>query len=176
MVTIRKARLTDIPLLGEMERAFRRDERNIVLKENRRLKTYIERTPDRDRKVAGWMRKWIRSKNALVLLAELGAFPIGFATASIETNHGIYGPMRFGFIGFVFVRRQHRGQGISSRMMREMLAWFAKRKIKHVSLSVMASNHPARAIWKKWGFVDFSVFAWNVDEAAVTPQATPSGR
>jgi len=108
------------------------------------------------------MRKWIRSTNALVLIAEENSHSVGFSTACIETNHGIYGPKRFGFIGFVFVKRQHRGRRISSLMMREMLAWFAKRKIKHVSLSVMASNGPARAIWKKWGFVDFSVWAWKV--------------
>ena len=48
-------------------------------------------------------------------------------------------------------------------MTKEMLAWFAKRKIKHVSLTVMEGNRPARAIWKKWGFRDFSVFAWKLD-------------
>ena len=160
MTTIRKARLADVPLLGTMEQEFRRDERVTVLKANPKLKAYIQGTPDRNQKVAGWMRKWIRSKNGLVLLAESKALPVGFATASIETNRGIYGPKQLGFIGFVFVRHRHRDQGISSLLMEEMLDWFRKRKIKHVSLSVMEGNQPARAIWKKWGFQDFSVWAW----------------
>ena len=160
MTTIRKARLADVPLLREMERGFRRDEKHAVLKNDRRLRTYIQATADRDRKVAEWMRKFIRSRNALVLLAQSDALPIGFATASIETNHGIYGPKRFGFIGFVFVKRQHRGKGISSLMMKEILAWFGERQIRYVSLSVMEGNYPARAVWKKFGFVDFSVWAW----------------
>ena len=163
MVTTRKARLADLPLLGALEKEFSRDERKIVLSETPRLKPYIQRTPDRDRIVARWMRGWIRSRNALVLIAEKGGRPVGFSTASVETNKGIYGPVRFGFIGFVFVRQTYRGRGISSLMMKEMLTWFTKRKIKHVSLSVMAGNQPARAIWKKWGFCDFSVFAWKLD-------------
>jgi GNAT superfamily N-acetyltransferase len=162
MLTIRKARLSDVPLLGALEKQFHRNERNAVLKQAPRLKTYIRRTPDRNRKVAGWMRKWIRSKNAMVLLAESDGFPVGFATATIEANQGIYGPSRFGFIGFVFVRLSYRGQGVSSLLMKEMLAWFAKRKIRHVSLTVMEGNRPARDIWKKWGFVDFSVFSWKL--------------
>ena len=88
---------------------------------------------------------------------------MGFLTASIEMNHGIYGPKRYGFIGFVFVRRQYRGQGISSLMVKETLAWLARRKIQHVCLTVIADNKPARAIWEKWGFGDFFVFAWKLD-------------
>jgi ribosomal protein S18 acetylase RimI-like enzyme len=163
MITIRRARWVDLPLLATLEREFHRDERKIVLKENQRLKPYVQRRPDRDRIFARWMRKWIRSKNALVLIAEADARPAGFSTASIEINQGIYGPRRHGFIGFVFVRCQYRGQGISSLMMKEMLTWFEKRKIKHVCLSVMEDNKPARAIWEKWGFHDFLVVTWKLD-------------
>ena len=163
MIRIRRARLADIPVLQKLEREFHRDERKIVLKENPRVKTYVQRRPVRDRTVARWVRNWIQSRNALVLIAEADDRPVGFSTASIDIDKGIMQPRRFGFIGFVFVRRPYRGRGISSLMMEEMLTWFAKRKIKNVCLTVNADNKPARAIWKKWGFHDFVVFAWKLD-------------
>jgi GNAT superfamily N-acetyltransferase len=163
MVLIRRARLADIPVLQKLEQEFHRDERTIVLKDNPQWKHYVKRRPDRDRTVARWLRNWILSRNALVLIACADDISVGFLTASIEIDKGIMQPKRLGFIGFVFVRRPFRGQGISTLMMRETLAWFAKRKVKNVCLTVIADNKPARAIWKRWGFVDFSVFAWKVD-------------
>ena len=164
MITTRRARLVDIPLLVTLEREFRRDEREIVLKENLKLKPYLPRRSGRDiRIIAKWMRKLVRSKNAIVFIAEADSRPVGFSTVSIETGHPLSLPKRYGFIGYRFVRRQYRGKGISSLMMKEALAWFAKRKIKHVGLTVIKDNRRAHAIWRKWGFYDFLVVTWKLD-------------
>lgn len=162
MITIRRARVADLPLLARMEREFDRDQREIVLKENPRLKLYLKRVPGKDKITSKRIRKWVRSKNAIVLIAELDARPAGFSTVSIEKNWPKLLPRRYGFIGYMFVRRQYRGQKISSLMMEKALAWLATRQMKHVALTVIGDNKPARAIWAKWGFHDYVVFAWKL--------------
>lgn len=47
-------------------------------------------------------------------------------------------------------------------MMKEAMAWLARRKMKHVALTVLEDNEPARSIYKKWGFHDLVVVAWKL--------------
>src|SRR4051812_12207068 len=150
-ISIRKARLADVPLLNRLEDEFDRDERRIVLKKNERVRPYL-RARSSVRFKSRRMRKWLTSRNALVLIAEADSVPCGFSIQWIGTHTSIYRPKRFGFIGIMFVRRDYRGQGISSLMMKEAQVWFAKRKITHVVLTIMADNKDARGIYEKWGF------------------------
>ena len=154
--------MTDLPLLAKLEREFWRDIREIVLKENPKMKPYLQPSPGRDRIIAKWMRNWIRSRNARVFITEIGAKPAGFSVAFIQHTPGPFLPKRFGFIGYVFVKHQYRGQRVGSLMMKETLLWFEKRRIEHVGLTVIADNRPARAIWDKMGFHDFNVFKWKL--------------
>jgi GNAT superfamily N-acetyltransferase len=76
------------------------------------------------------------------------------------TNSGIFRPKRYGFIAIMFVRPQHRAQGISSLMASKALAWFKKRDVALIGLTVLSDNKHARRIYKKWGFGDFSAVMW----------------
>ena len=51
-------------------------------------------------------------------------------------------------------------------LMEETLRWLAKRKIEHVHLTVIDNNEPARAIYRRWGFVDFGVGVWKTLKTA----------
>ena len=109
------------------------------------------------------MRKWIASTNCIVFIAEADSIPCGFTVAWIGTSPEIFRPKRYGFIGIMFVRREYRGRGVSSLMIKETLAWFAKRKVKHVGLTVVKQNRHARRVYQKWGFADFVVNMWKMD-------------
>jgi ribosomal protein S18 acetylase RimI-like enzyme len=161
MLTIRRARWADLPLLDTLEKEFDRDLRHIVLKQTPRLKMYLRRTPELNRIIAKRFRKWVRSKKAIVLIAEVDSTAVGFSTISIETNRGLL-PKRFGYIGYLFVSRHYRGQRIGSRMLKELVSWLGKRRIRHVGLSVFADNRHARAIYKRWGFGDHGLFMWKL--------------
>ena len=161
MLTVRRAKLADLPLLDTLEKEFDRDLQHIVLKQTPRLKMYLRRTPELNRIIAKRFRKWVRSKKAIVLIAAVDSTAVGFSTISIETNRGLL-PRRFGFIGYLFVSRQYRGQRISSRMLKELISWLGKRRIGHVGLSVFADNRHARAIYRKWGFRDHGLFMWKL--------------
>jgi ribosomal protein S18 acetylase RimI-like enzyme len=160
MITIRKARATDLPLLQKFEKEFDRDQRKIVLKERPDLGLHMKRAPGRTKAFAKWAYGWIRSKKALVLIAVADSKPVGFCASWIQTNPPASLPKLYGFIGYLFVKQSYRGQGISSMMMEETLRWFAKRKIKDVALTVIEGNIPARAIYRKWGFDDVWAFVW----------------
>jgi ribosomal protein S18 acetylase RimI-like enzyme len=159
MISIRKARLTDIPLLIRLEDEFDRDECRAVLKENPKLKPYL-RADSTVRFKSQRMLKWLTSRTLLVLIAEADSVPCGFSVQWVGTQTLPYRPERFGYIGIMFVERSHRGCGISSMMMKEAQAWFAKRKVDHVMLTVLADNKHARAIYEKWGFFDFVSTMW----------------
>jgi GNAT superfamily N-acetyltransferase len=159
MITTRVARLLDVPLLVALERQFDRDEHQLVLRENPQLKPYL-RTRLSASLSAQWMRRWVRSRSALVLIAEADSVPCGFSVAWTGTSSTIFRPKRYGFIGIMFVQRQYRGRRISSLMMKQAFAWFAKQNVKYVSLTVIKDNKHARRIYEKWGFRDFVITMW----------------
>jgi len=159
MISIRKARLTDIPLLARLESEFDRDERTTVLKENPRLKPYL-RADSTVRFKSQRMLTWIASRNALVLIAEVDSVPCGFSVQWMGTQTLPYRPKRFGYVGIMFVQRSYRGRGVSSMMIKEAQSWFATRKVEHIMLTVLTDNKDALAIYEKWGFVDFVSKMW----------------
>jgi GNAT superfamily N-acetyltransferase len=159
-IAVRKAKPSDLEQLLALQREFERDQRNIVAREDRKAADYLKPAPNRERTAAKWFRKWLHSKKARVLIAEVNSRPIGFSAAFIEKFEGLVQPTRYGFIGIVFVRRRYRGAGIGRLLVKETLQWLRQGKIEHVSLSVVLANKPARAIWSKLGFRDQWVFAW----------------
>lgn len=158
ITSVRQARPVDASLLLTLEREFDRDERELVLEDNPKAKPYL-RTSDA-KYSSERMRKWLRSKNALVLIAEADSVPCGFSVAWIATSQGIYEPKRYGFIGIMFVQEEYRQRKVSSLMIQEMSSWFAARKVKHVCLTVLSANKIAHFIYEKWGFADFATTMW----------------
>jgi GNAT superfamily N-acetyltransferase len=159
MIVVRKARVTDVPLLTRLEDEFDRDERHIVLKENPRLQPYL-REDSTIRFKSQRMLKWLASRNVLVLVAEADSVPCGFSVQWVGTQTLPYRPQRFGYIGIMFVQRSYRGRGVSSKMIKNAQEWFAKRNVEHIVLTVLTDNKHARTIYKQWGFFDFVSTMW----------------
>ena len=155
LISIREARLADAPALLSLERKFDRDERQPALKQNPAIRPYLRASNAKFSTER--MRKWLRSRNARVVIAEHNSVPCGFSVAWVATNPGIFRPKRYGFIGIIFVHQEYRGRKISSLMMKDIYSWFSKRGIKHVFLSVLCDNTHARGIYEKWGFGDFAL-------------------
>jgi GNAT superfamily N-acetyltransferase len=155
MISIREARLADIPLLVRLEREFDRDERQPALKENPAIRPYLRTSSAKYS--AQRMRKWTRSRNTRVVIAENDSVPCGYSVAWIATNPAIFRPKRYGLIGILFVQREYRGHKISSLMVKDVYAWFSRRGINYVFLSVLSDNKYARSIYEKWGFSNFSI-------------------
>ncbi|HEY7617586.1 MAG TPA: GNAT family N-acetyltransferase [Terriglobales bacterium] len=157
MVSIRKARLADVGVLASMEERYALDQKQLVLRENPRLRPYMQRRRGKLGEIKKWLRKCIRSTRCLVFLAEADGRPIGFCVASIQTSPPIRRLRRYGSIDLLYVQESWRARGISSLMMKTILAWFRRRQVKHLSLQVIRDNRLARSIYAKWGFYDFFV-------------------
>ncbi|MBO7127973.1 ribosomal protein S18-alanine N-acetyltransferase [bacterium] len=54
----------------------------------------------------------------------------------------------------VAVSESQRRNGIGSELMDEVFVWCAENGISHIFLEVRESNFPARAYYKKYGFVE----------------------
>jgi GNAT superfamily N-acetyltransferase len=164
MTTIRKATPSDLSLLLSLENQFDRDQRCIVGMRNSRLRPYLRRCPTANRTVARNFRRWLRCKNAIVLIAEQGSRPIGFTVTTIEKNP-VWQPARFALICYLFVKKRYRGMSISSQLVATAVAWVRRRRISDVTLTVWTDNLHARSVYKKWGFRDYIVCMWQMDKS-----------
>jgi RimJ/RimL family protein N-acetyltransferase len=54
----------------------------------------------------------------------------------------------------MFVVASHRGRGIGSELLKEALTWAEHAGVRRVELSVYPHNEPARALYRKFGFVE----------------------
>ena len=64
---------------------------------------------------------------------------------------------KIGYISDLFIIRNYRAKGISSRFKDEAIKWFKKKNIKHISIAVHRENKLAYSIYRKWGFLDYHI-------------------
>ena len=77
LISIREARLADVPALLSLERKFDRDERQPALKRNPAIRPYLRASNAKFSTER--MRKWLRSRNARVVIAQHNSVPCGFS-------------------------------------------------------------------------------------------------
>jgi GNAT superfamily N-acetyltransferase len=91
---------------------------------------------------------WLGGK--LLLLAEDEGALIGGLVAAII-------PGAVGHVHLVYVRPEHRRQGVARALLRETADRFRAAGAEHVTLSVDVSNGAALEIWRRLGFTDFAL-------------------
>jgi GNAT superfamily N-acetyltransferase len=153
---IRKATVKDIPLLVGLWKEFMKDHDRIVIRANRKVKPYLERNTVAVAKYRKFITKNVKSRDAIVFIAEIDGKPAGYNLNMIEKTIPIFKIKRIGYISDLFVRKPYRGKGVSTAFIKEAIRWFKKKGMKHVSLKVQANNK-ARKIYQKWGFMDYHI-------------------
>jgi len=95
-----------------------------------------------------------RDGDALYLIAELGALPIGYAVTRVvpPVAEADNGTGETGLLDELFVAEEARGRGVGSRLLEECLGWLRRRGIRRVVLHAYAWNAPARALYERRGF------------------------
>ena len=156
-ITIRKARLADLPILVALAREFERDHTRIVTRKNPKLKPYLVGKENAARVFQKLLRQNLRSRNAAVYLAEAAGKPVGLSVLTVRENARIYKLRRLGHIIILYVKENHRGLGVSTKLYEEALQWFSKKRLPYISLNVMTDNPSAHAIYERWGFFDYQV-------------------
>jgi len=156
-ITIRKATLKDVPVILEMWKEFMAEHDSIVLKENPRLRPHIARKKSAGIVEKKFVQKKIRSKNAMVFIAEVYTKPAGYCLIYIEKRAPVFKIEKTGHIGELFVKKGFRGMKVSSKFRDEAIKWFKKRDIEHISITLYKENRDAHSIYKKWGFHDYII-------------------
>lgn len=90
-------------------------------------------------------RKYMKSKKHYWIVAEEDKNILGFGEAWIKNKDT-------GVTESVHVDRRYRKEGVGKRIMKEMIKWLKKQKLKHIESSCYANNKPSLEMHKKLGF------------------------
>ena len=154
---IKKATIKDVPSIIKLWKEFRKNHNKIVIKKNPKFKPYLIKRSNAAENFKKFVQKNIRSKNSVVYIAEVNGKLVGYSLIYIKDNIPIFKLEKIGYISDLFVKKEFRNQGISSKFKEEAITWFKKKGIKHISLAVYKNNKFAHSIYKKWGFFDYYI-------------------
>jgi GNAT superfamily N-acetyltransferase len=82
-------------------------------------------------------------------------------------RHEEFTPGRSGHLDDVWVAPEHRGRGLTTRMLRGLLEFFRDAGVEVLSLNYVRGNAEAEAVWTRLGFTPVIVTAvTTLDETA----------
>ncbi|WP_456460449.1 GNAT family N-acetyltransferase [Reichenbachiella sp.] len=139
-ITIRPATLEDLPILYEFEQGIIQAERPF----DPTLKSGHINYYD--------LKALTESDQAEVLVAEVAGEVVASGYAHIKDGKDFQSHDQFAYLGFMFVKPDHRGQGIITQILNELKSWSQSRGINEIRLEVYNDNDPAVRAYEKAGF------------------------
>ena len=86
------------------------------------------------------IKKLINSKKSDVIVAVLNDEIIGSAYISIKKAKPYLNHAKYGYLGFMFVKPEHRGKGMNRIIIDELKNWARAKHIKELRLDVYNNN------------------------------------
>lgn len=80
-------------------------------------------------------------------------FLFGFGNAEIKKNYG----RKEGIINMVYVDRRFRGKGMGKKILKELIYWLNRNKVRHIEAGFYYNNKPSIEMHKKFGFKPISL-------------------
>ncbi len=90
-------------------------------------------------------RKYMKSKKHYWIVAEDKKEIIGFGQAWIKNKDT-------GITESVYIDRKYRKSGVGEKIMKDMIKWLKKHKLKYIESSSYTKNTPSIKLHKKLGF------------------------
>jgi len=136
----RKAILKDLPSLLEFEQGVIEAERPFdpTIKEG--YITYYD------------ISELINNEESEVFVVEQDQLIVASGYAKIKGDRHYLKHVKIGYLGFMFVHKAHRGQGLNQLIINELLKWCKERKIFEIRLDVYDDNLTAIKAYEKVGF------------------------
>ena len=153
MVEIRKANLRDVPRIVELDRELIKYHYELDSPFTQKFFELDEKNADKAWKK--YFRGRIRSKKALVLVAEDKAQIIAYSVASIQDWPPVFKTKKCGKIDELFVIEPYRNQKVGKLLVQEAENFFRRHKLKFAWLNVDSGNHQAIKKYLKLGFQEF---------------------
>ena len=157
MIVVRKARVKDINLILEFEKKLYDNQVKIMNKFSPQHNIDIALKSDYKEILFKYLKSMIYSKHGAIFISEFNNKPVGHIILSIQKSHPIFNMKYFGRINTVYINKEFRRRGISTRLKDEALKWFKSKNINRVSLYVFPDNKHAIDVYKKWGLTS-SIF------------------
>ena len=140
MLRIRQATLNDLEILLEFEQLLIDYERNITSHIKDGHVNYYD------------IESFIKKSDSVVIVAETNGEIIGSGYALISTNKTYKTPDKYVYLGFMYVKEEHRGKGVNKRIMNELIEWGKKNGHNIFKLDVYSNNSSAINAYQKAGF------------------------
>lgn len=156
---IRKANISDIKTIVDVWEGFLNEHDGIVIARNPRLKEMNLRNNDARSMYEKFLLSNIESENGIVLIAEEDGQTAGYSLGLIKDEIPIFEIKQYGYISDLYVKKEFRGKGVSSKLKDEMISWFKSKGVEYASVGFYADNRGAHEIYEKWGFFDYKIEA-----------------
>ena len=113
--------------------------------------------PDGERRYVRHAQDMMRSRDARVLIAELGERGpvVGYLLAELQQRPQIALPGTYGFVSDMYVAEAWRRHGVGRALFSEARRWFLARKATAIELYVAERNPESAAFWEAMGFASF---------------------
>lgn len=98
------------------------------------------------------IEQYIKSSDTEVLVAVSNDQLIGSVYGQIRDRKPYFQTAQLGYIGFMYVRQEYRGQGVSQLLIDAITVWFNQHNINEIILHVYAQNPRAIRAYEKAGF------------------------
>jgi GNAT superfamily N-acetyltransferase len=99
----------------------------------------------------------IRASHVEVVVAELNNKLVGSGYARIEESKIYLKHPKHAYLGFMYVKPEHRGKGINQRIIEALKQWAISQGITELKLDVYNDNLPAIKACEKFGFTKLLV-------------------
>lgn len=154
-ITVRRARMADFEEIMPMFNGISRDVLSIQgARKTLRAQLILD---EKFRELSrGWVKRWIRSRKGLVLLAEVDGEVAGYSLSFSKKNLPLRRLKVLALIDDIYVKPRYRGIGVSSALKDRTLGELRRMGFEYASIEVHARNRKAHEIYKKWGFEDYA--------------------
>ncbi|SMO93536.1 Ribosomal protein S18 acetylase RimI [Chryseobacterium rhizoplanae] len=99
------------------------------------------------------LKHLIQSPDATVIVTEKNDEIVASGYALIKKSEKYYNQFeKYSYLGFMYVKPEHRGKGINKVITDELISWSKSRGISEVRLDVYAQNESAIKAYEKAGF------------------------
>ncbi len=137
---VRKATLNDVPILLEFEQGLIEAERPMDVTIKGGEISYYD------------VSEFIKNKDSELFVVELNNEIVASGYAKIKEDRHYLKHDKQGYLGFMFVPKNHRGNGYNKLIMQALLEWCKTKEITEIRLDVYEENPSAIRAYEKVGF------------------------
>ncbi|MBQ0736412.1 GNAT family N-acetyltransferase [Aquimarina celericrescens] len=140
-IIVRPANIEDLPTLLDFEQKIIEAERP------------MDPTLIQDKKISYYsVSDYIQSDHTEVVVAEINGEIAGSGYGQVRDRLDYFKQKQLGYIGFMYVKEEHRGKGVSQAIIKYLCNWFESKDLEEIRLTVYEKNPRAIRAYEKAGF------------------------